>query len=96
MMTDQEIAAWEDMERKQDYATLFMSLTAVVFFVAIFVGTLAMSNNYECADGVVTVEQGDTLWGIVEENCSGDIRAAVTAFDVSTFTLQPGQQLQLP
>ena len=96
MMTDKEIAAWEDMERKQDYATLFMSLTAVVFFVAIFVGTLAMSNNYECADGVVTVEQGDTLWGIVEENCSGDIRAAVTAFDVSTFTLQPGQQLQLP
>ena len=96
MMTDKEIAAWNDMERKQDYATLFMSLTAVVFFVAIFVGTLAMSNNYECADGVVTVEPGDTLWGIVEENCSGDIRAAVTAFDVSTFTLQPGQQLQLP
>jgi nucleoid-associated protein YgaU len=96
MMTDKEIAAWEGVEKQRDVASTFMLFIALLFGLAVFAGVLAASNDYDCADGTVIVQPGDTLWGIVEEHCEGDVRSAVTAFDVSTFTLTPGQELQLP
>jgi hypothetical protein len=97
MMTDKEIAAWEGVEKQRDVASTFMLFIALLFGLAVLVGALAAGNDYDCPDDtVVVVKPGDTLWGIVEDHCEGDIRSAVTAFDVSTFTLQPGQRLYLP
>ncbi len=96
MMTDKELAAWEGVEKQRDYGATFMAFIACLFGLAVLAGALAMGNDYDCADGTVIVQPGDTLWSIVGEHCEGDVRAAVTAFDVSTFTLQPGQELQLP
>ena len=96
MMTDKELAAWEGVEKQRDYAATFMAFIACLFGLAILVGALATGNDYECADTVVTVQPGDSLWSIVGEHCEGDVRAAVSAIDVSTVTLQPGQQIVLP
>lgn len=97
MMTDKEIAAWTETEQQRDYAATFMVLVALLFGLAVFAGILSATNDYDCPDDtVVIVQPGDTLWGIVEQNCSGDTRAAVADIDVSTFTLQPGQQVYLP
>jgi hypothetical protein len=97
MMTDKEIAAWTETEQKRDVASTFMLFTALLFGLAVFAGILAASNDYDCPDDtVVVVQPGDTLWGIVEDNCEGDTRAAVADIDVSTFTLTPGQEIYLP
>lgn len=96
MLTVKEQAAWEGVETQRDYAATFLVFIASLFGIAILIGALAVGNDYDCADGTVIVQPGDTLWSIVEEHCEGDVRAAVTAFDVSTFTLQPGQELVLP
>ncbi len=54
--------------------------------------------SYNCPDIVVVVETGDTVWGILETYCTGEIRDAV--YDVEetlgTVEIHPGQRLQLP
>jgi hypothetical protein len=54
--------------------------------------------HYDCPNEAVLVEQGDTLWGILETHCDGDIREAV--YDVlrlvGTTDVYPGQWVQLP
>jgi nucleoid-associated protein YgaU len=42
------------------------------------------------------VQPGDTLWGIVSEHCSGDVRAAVSNVAADPAALQPGQVITLP
>ena len=96
MMTDKELAAWKGVEKQRDYAVTFMAVLASLFGLAILIGALAAGNDYECADTVVTVQKGDTLWSIVGEHCEGDVRSAVAAIDMADYTLQPGQRVVLP
>ena len=83
-------------QKQKDSATNFLLAIALIFGAAILWGALAVGNDYECQDATVIVQPGDTLWNIVEEHCTGDVRSAVSAIDVSTVTLQPGQQIVLP
>lgn len=54
--------------------------------------------HYDCPNTAVMVEQGDTLWGILDTHCEGDIREGV--YDVQqrdgTTTVYPSQWVQLP
>lgn len=56
--------------------------------------------GYDCPDGTVVVEVGDTLWSIAEENCEGEIRHII--YDMRELnphigdTLQPGDVIRLP
>ena len=96
MMTDKELAAWKGVEKQRDFGVTFMALLACLFGIAILIGALAAVNDYECQDATVIVQQGDSLWSIVEDHCTGDVRAAVTAIDMATVVIQPGQRVVLP
>ena len=80
----------------KDSTTNFLLAIALIFGAAVLWGALAMGNDYECQDATVIVQPGDTLWNIVEEHCTGDVRAAVSNVAADPSTLQPGQVITLP
>ena len=83
-------------QKQKDSATNFLLAIALIFMAAVLWGALSVGNDYECQEATVIVQPGDTLWNIVEDHCTGDVRAAVSAIDLSTVTLQPGQEIVLP
>ena len=80
----------------KDSTTNFLLDIALIFGAAVLWGALAVGNDYECQDATVIVQPGDTLWNIVEEHCTGDVRAAVSNVAADPSTLQPGQVITLP
>ena len=53
--------------------------------------------SYSCDSRNVLVQEGDTLWGIARENCSGNIGSAVDdLYDQYGGTIYPTQQIRLP
>lgn len=82
--------------KQKDSATNFLIAIALIFGAALLWGALAAGNDYECQDASVIVQPGDTLWHIVEDHCTGNIRSAISDIDLSTVTLQPGQEIILP
>jgi hypothetical protein len=55
------------------------ALTATLVFAASFVivKVFEKQTRYECDPAPVAVAKGDTLWSIVKQRCTGDIRSAV-------------------
>lgn len=53
--------------------------------------------RFACNGTTVTVQSGDTLWKIAENNCTGNIQVA-TQYLVKKYTasIDRGQQIQLP
>ena len=80
----------------KDSATNFLLAIALIFVAAVIWGALAVGNDYDCEAVTVTVQPGDTLWGIVSEHCSGDVRAAISNVAADPAALQPGQVITLP
>ena len=80
----------------KDSTTNFLLAIALIFGAAVLWGALAVGNDYECQDATVIVQPGDTLWNIVEEHCTGDVRSAVSSIAADPSTLQPGQEIVLP
>ena len=57
----------------------------------------ATSNNFTCDLDAHQVEYGDTLWGIAESKCEGDIqRVTDQLVDVYGTNIQAGQFIYLP
>ena len=77
---------------------LVVVLAVALCFVLVKGYAHVTGTHYDCPNEAVLVEQGDTLWGILETHCDGDIREAV--YDVQkrdgTTTVYPAQRVQLP
>ena len=86
-----------------------MTLSTKVVIALIAIATLAMASAvvfiataeaYRCPDGAVTVIDGDTLWGIVNENCTGETRAAIRDLRALNphlgYHIYPGDEIALP
>ena len=53
--------------------------------------------DYSCDGAVVIVQEGDTLWRLAEQHCTGDVRAAAyTLFDKYGPGIRPTQEVRLP
>ena len=79
---------------------LKLNLLLALAFFGVVMGFLigeATSNNFTCNLAPHTVQQGDTLWAIAEQNCEGDIqRITDKLVDVYGITIQIGQNIYLP
>jgi len=82
-----------------------MTKARKVFFVALAavaaVGLVKIaqeSGKYTCNSSTVTVQAGQTLHGIAQANCSGNVVNAMDDLVLSfgTSTIYPGQEIQLP
>lgn len=65
--------------------------------MVVITGLLHRITDYDCHGATVTVTKGDTIWDIVVENCSGNIRFAQN--DVLSkygAMIHPGDVLVLP
>lgn len=85
--------------KKYTIRRTFVAVILVIFgWVISNVYNHIVGPSFHCPDIVVTVESGDTVWGILENYCTGDIRDAVYDVDkaLGTVTVHPGQQIQLP
>ena len=80
------------------------SVVRLCFWLSLSLGLIWLVSNsfrtlddYTCETTQVTVDFGNTLWSIVENNCEGDIRQAVS--DLSdlrgTDTVRLGEIIQL-
>ena len=80
---------------------IFFIVVAVIVTVLLIV-VMARTNEkhsaYECDVDSVIVTQGDTIWGIANKHCGGNIENAV--YQISELnggsSLQIGQRLVLP
>jgi hypothetical protein len=53
--------------------------------------------DYSCGGTVVIVQEGDTLWRLAEQHCTGDVRAAADALvDKYGVDIRPTQEVRLP
>jgi hypothetical protein len=53
--------------------------------------------DYSCDGTVVIVQEGDTLWRLAEQHCTGDVRAAADALVEKYGTdVRPTQEVRLP
>ena len=78
--------------RKVFFATL--AAVAAVGLVKI----MQESGKYTCNSPAVTVQEGQTLHGIAQANCSGNVVNAMDdlVLSLGTSTIYPGQEIQLP
>ncbi len=74
----------------------FVALAAIA--VAGLVKVAQESGKYTCNSSSVTVREGQTLHGIAQANCSGNVVNAMDDLVLSrgTSTIYPGQEIQLP
>lgn len=76
-----------------------LALVLAVFLIAAAYGVYQelTAPAYECQQAPVVVRQGDTLWGIAEKRCTGDLLEVRYELTQSYGTeIQPGQVIQLP
>ena len=60
---------------------------------------LDKATDYECNGAITVVQHGDTIWDIVEENCTGHTGHAsyeTVKLNNNTSNIQVGQTIQLP
>ena len=77
-------------------STLLLA-TAIIGVVTAFVIGEETSNNFNCELSPHTVVYGDTLWGIAESKCEGDIqRVTDNLVDTYGTDIQIGQNIYLP
>jgi hypothetical protein len=74
-----------------------ITLTAIVIGLVFVSGKLSDRGHYSCDDNSVFVENGDTVFSIAHEHCSGDIDKVVQKL-VSQYgtTIQPTERIALP
>ena len=61
--------------------------------------SLDRATAYECNGAITVVQHGDTIWDIVEENCTGHTGHAsyeTIKLNNNTSNIQIGQTIQLP
>jgi LysM repeat protein len=72
----------------------------IVAFLVALIGITKMVQSQEsfaCNGSVITVAKGDTLWGIIEDNCTGNWESARMVLVKQYGTdLRVGQVIQLP
>ena len=71
----------------------------VLTLVGLVDHALDKATDFECHTDTVVVNYGDTLWGIVEENCTGHTGHAsyeTIKLNNNTSNIQIGQTIQLP
>jgi len=71
----------------------------VAFLAALFGATKMVESqeSFACNGLAITVAKGDTLWGIIEDNCTGNWESARMILVKQYGTgLHPGQVIQLP
>lgn len=77
---------------------IILFVTVLFFFNTVKVNGSDLKPEYK----IVTVEKGDTLWGIAKKNCSNynDIRKAVydikKANNITSASISPGQEIRIP
>ena len=76
----------------------------IILIIAAFVATdfiigqvVQSQDKFSCGNATVTVVSGDTMWKIIEDNCTGNWESA-RAFLVNKYgvNINPGQIIQLP
>lgn len=74
----------------------FIALAAIA--VAGLVKVAQESGKYTCNSSSVTVREGQTLHGIAQANCSGNVVNAMDdlVLSLGTSTIYPGQEIQFP
>lgn len=72
-----------------------VAAVAAGLVIAAVLGVLNTSPDYDCPDGTIVVEYGDTAWALLGEHCKGNRSAALHAANWPPV-LQPGMVLQLP
>ncbi len=76
--------------------TLLLASAVIGLAIAFVIGE-ETSNNFTCNLAPHTVQQGDTLWAIAEQNCEGDIqRVTDKLVKVYGITIQVGRNIYLP
>lgn len=76
--------------------TLLLALAFVGIATAFVIGE-ETSNNFNCELTPHIVQQGNTLWGIAENKCDGDIqRVTDKLVEVYGTNIQIGQNIYLP
>lgn len=95
---DTGLESWhtEAMKKQLVTATGFV-LGVIALTGAVKVGA-DIGTSFECEDVTVIAEQGDTLWGIASDHCTGHIGHAVYVIGElnEVDTLQVGQEITLP
>jgi hypothetical protein len=81
----------------RNFKSTLLLATAIIGVTAAFVIGEKTSNNFNCELAPHTVQQGDTLWGIAESKCEGDIqRVTDNLVDTYGTNIQIGQNIYLP
>ena len=81
----------------RNFKSTLLLATAIIGVTAAFVIGEETSNNFNCELAPHTVQQGDTLWGIAESKCEGDIQRVTDALvKVYGVNIQIGQNIYLP
>ncbi len=76
--------------------TLLLASVVIGLAIAFVLGE-KISNDFTCNLAPHTVQQGDTLWAIAEQNCEGHIQRVTNILvDVYGITIQAGQDIYLP
>lgn len=75
--------------------------TALLLILVILVGlfgfvALSAVGSYECDTAMVVVEEGDTLWSLVERHCSGNTRSVIEDMARDSNLIFPGDRLSFP
>ena len=83
----------------QTFAGIALGITLVVLSILGRDHALDNATDYECNGAITVVQHGDTIWDIVEENCTGHTGHAsyeTVKLNNNTSNIQVGQTIQLP
>lgn len=91
------IARQAQRYRSRNIRNTFILICVIIGAVAGLIIGEETSNNFTCDPSVHHVEYGDTLWGIAEEKCEGDIqRVTDNLVEVYGTNIQLSQNIYLP
>jgi hypothetical protein len=73
-------------------------ITAVLIAVVAFGGSSCQNEDeYTCFPSSVKAEPGDTIWAIVQDHCTGQVRSAIEeAIRLNGTDIMIGQGVKLP
>lgn len=82
---------------KKRATTIAIGTLAFIGMFHVLSVALDKATDYECHGVTVTVNPGDTVWGIASEWCEGHTGFATSAIvDTYGATIHPGQTITLP